>query len=100
MSSLRLLMDIGVKEDLDRGQQVQPQADVPPAPVTPPPPTKPVERFAFVDGLRGLAAMGVVLFHIWTYEPDPWPALESAPWVVDEAFRRARDVVQILLVIS
>ena len=61
---------------------------------------KPVARFAFVDGLRGLAALGVVLFHIWIYEPRPWPALESAHWVVDEAFRRARDGVQILLVIS
>lgn len=90
-------MDVGCKDDLEApGAQVEPQISA----ATPVPHTQPQSRFAFVDGLRGLAAMGVVIFHIWTYEPDPYPALQSAHWVVDEAFRRARDVVQILLVIS
>ena len=57
-------------------------------------------RFVFVDGLRGLAALGIVIFHIWWYEPEPWPALESAHWIVDAAFYRIRVSVQILLVIS
>lgn len=57
-------------------------------------------RFVFVDGLRGLAALAIVVFHIWWYEPEPWPALESAHWMVDAAFLRIRGGVQILLVIS
>ncbi len=87
-------------------------------------------RFAFVDGLRGLAAFSIVVFHIWWYEPEPWPALESTYWIiepvliwirgfpilwhepeplpaiksaellVDAAFLRLRGGVQILLVIS
>lgn len=53
-----------------------------------------------MDGLRGLAALSIVLFHIWWYEPAPYPALESAHWIVDEAFLRIRAGVQVLLVIS
>ncbi len=87
-------------------------------------------RFVFVDGLRGLAALAIVVFHIWWYEPEPWPALESTYWIiepvilwirglpflwhdpeplpalktaeliVDAAFLKLRGGVQILLVIS
>ena len=32
-------------------------------------PIKPAARFAFVDGLRGLAALGIALYHTWRYEP-------------------------------
>ncbi|WP_157605340.1 acyltransferase family protein [Schlesneria paludicola] len=61
---------------------------------------RPVARFAFVDGLRGFAALAIVVFHIWWYEPDPQPALESAHWVIDATFLRVRGGVQVLLVIS
>lgn len=63
-------------------------------------PSTPAVRFAFVDGLRGLAALAIVVFHIWWYEPEPNFALESAHWVVDAAFLRVRGGVQVLLVIS
>ena len=47
-------------------------------------------RFAFVDGLRGLAALSIVVFHIWWYEPEPWPALESTYWIVEAVLLRIR----------
>jgi peptidoglycan/LPS O-acetylase OafA/YrhL len=63
------------------------------------------QRFVFVDGLRGIAALGIVVFHIWWYEPDPYPALETANGIMsveflDALFIRIRGGVQILLVIS
>jgi peptidoglycan/LPS O-acetylase OafA/YrhL len=60
----------------------------------------PAARFAFVDGLRGIAAISIVIFHVWLYEPAPFPTLEHTPWLLEEAFRRTRGGVQILLVIS
>lgn len=57
-------------------------------------------RFVFVDGLRGFAALCIVIFHIWWYEPAPYPALDDAHWIVDAALLRVRGGVQILLVIS
>lgn len=53
-------------------------------------PSPPQSRFTFVDGLRGLAALSIVLFHIWWYEPAPYPALESANWIVEEAVIKIR----------
>jgi len=67
------------------------------------PPTgdgKTVARFAFVDGLRGLAALAIVIFHIWWYEPAPRMALRETHWIFDEAIKLARGGVQILLVVS
>jgi len=61
---------------------------------------KPAARFAFIDGLRGLAALCIVVFHIWWYEPEPFPTFESAHWIVDAALLRVRGGVQILLVVS
>lgn len=57
-------------------------------------------RFVFVDGLRGFAALAIVVFHIWWYEPEPYPAFEYSHWLVDATFRRVRLAVQILLVVS
>jgi peptidoglycan/LPS O-acetylase OafA/YrhL len=63
------------------------------------PPATP--RFAFVDGLRGFSALAIVIFHIWNYEPAPYPAFEYTPWIVDATFRHVlRTAVQVLLVIS
>ena len=47
---------------------------------------RPAVRFVFVDGLRGLAALSIVIFHIWWYEPAPYPALDDAHWIYDAAF--------------
>ena len=57
-------------------------------------------RFVFVDGLRGLAALSIVVFHIWNYEPEPWPAFEYSHWLVNAAFKNVRAAVQVLLVVS
>jgi len=62
--------------------------------------SKQASRFAFVDGLRGIAALGIVIFHIWWYEPQPKPAIETVHWTVEAAVMRTRGGVQILLVIS
>src|SRR6478752_7139731 len=59
-----------------------------------------VQRFAFVDGLRGLAALAIVIFHIRWYELEPRAAVSDAMWIIDAALLRARGGVQILLVIS
>lgn len=64
------------------------------------PAAKPAARFAFVDGLRGMAALGIVIFHIWWYEPAPKSAIDSVHWTVDAAVMKTRGAVQILLVIS
>ena len=60
----------------------------------------PRARFAFIDGIRGLSALGVAAFHIWRYEPEPQPAREFVPEIVAEMLQRVWFVLQMLLVIS
>ncbi len=57
-------------------------------------------RFAFLDGLRGLAALGIAVYHIWRYEPQPYAAMECLPWIVDWVLLRSWVGVQFLLVLS
>lgn len=61
---------------------------------------RPNARFAFVDGLRGLAALGIAVYHIWRYEPLPYPSLQFVPSFVDWLLCRTWIGVQVLLVIS
>ena len=50
----------------------------------------PAGRFAFVDGLRGLAALAIVVFHLWWYEPEPYPLLRSVHDLLHTALLRTR----------
>jgi peptidoglycan/LPS O-acetylase OafA/YrhL len=63
-------------------------------------PVKPVTRFAFIDGLRGLAALGIAGYHIWRYEPTPYPADNVVPDVIKEVLLRSWIGVQFLWVVS
>ena len=61
----------------------------------------------FVDGLRGLGAMGIATYHIWRYEPPvdaslppTYLSVQFVPWIVDWALLRAWFGVQFLLVVS
>lgn len=57
-------------------------------------------RFAFLDALRGLAALCVASFHIYQYEPAPENAQQFLPRFIDHLLVRGWIGVQILLVIS
>ena len=61
---------------------------------------KPKAHFLFIDGLRGLAALWVILYHA---DPDGRISnLTSAlpQWIVDEAFRWGSRGVAIFFVLS
>lgn len=66
----------------------------------------PAVRFVFIDGLRGLAALGIVLYHTWRYEPalttDPlkYASNDFVPAAIDWVLLRTWIGVQFLLVVS
>ncbi len=58
------------------------------------------ERFAFIDALRGLAALGVAAYHIYHYGPLPKAAETITPGFLDATLRHGWMGVQIFFVIS
>lgn len=70
-------------------------------------PERPPVRFAFVDGLRGIAALGIATYHIWRYEPPvgtsqppTYAAAQFVPGFVDWVLLRNWFGVHVLLVVS
>jgi peptidoglycan/LPS O-acetylase OafA/YrhL len=57
-------------------------------------------RFAFVDALRGLAALAVAFHHIFRYGPLPGPALKVVPHFANVLFQNGRMGVPVFFVIS
>ncbi|MBI5760304.1 MAG: acyltransferase [Planctomycetales bacterium] len=57
-------------------------------------------RFVFLDGMRGFAALCIASYHIWRYEPAPYPAEQAMPVWGDWLLKHAWIGVQILLVQS
>jgi peptidoglycan/LPS O-acetylase OafA/YrhL len=58
------------------------------------------ERFVFVDGLRGLAALAVAAYHINRYGPLVEPASTLIPWPIQSAISHGWMGVQVFFVIS
>ncbi|RLT08939.1 MAG: acyltransferase [Planctomycetota bacterium] len=69
-------------------------------------PLKPAARFVMIDGLRGLAALGICVYHIWRYEPAAttkplaYASNNFVPGFMDWMLLRSWVGVQFLLVIS
>jgi len=57
-------------------------------------------RFAFLDALRGLAAMSIVGFHLYQYEPSPENSQWFMPFLIEQWLIWGWVGVQFLLVIS
>jgi len=58
------------------------------------------KRFAFIDALRGLAALGVAAYHIYRYGPLPGPASTIVPKFLGVVMRHGWMGVQVFFVIS
>jgi peptidoglycan/LPS O-acetylase OafA/YrhL len=69
-------------------------------------PIKPAPRFMMLDGVRGLAALGVAVYHIWRYEPaattEPltYASNQFVPPFVDWLLLHSWYPMQSLLVLS
>lgn len=72
--------------------QLSPASDIATGIAKPPAPAQ--ARFAFVDSLRGIAALAIMFFHLWWYYDN------FSGDFVNEVMMRLRGGVQILLVIS
>jgi peptidoglycan/LPS O-acetylase OafA/YrhL len=68
--------------------------------VAPRRPRPKVERFVFIDALRGLAALGVACYHIHRYGPLHEPASQLIPAPLATVFEHGWMGVQIFFVIS
>ena len=44
----------------------------------------PTSRYAFVDGLRGLAALGIAGYHLYRYEPEPQASRLVMPFLIEQ----------------
>ena len=62
--------------------------------------SRPASRFAFLDALRGLAALSLAGYHIARYEPSPMNSQAFVPFVVEQWLQNGWVGVQFLLVIS
>jgi peptidoglycan/LPS O-acetylase OafA/YrhL len=54
----------------------------------------------FLDGLRGFAALCITSYHIWRYEPAPYPAAQVVPAPIAWLLEHAWIGVQMLLALS
>lgn len=59
-----------------------------------------VSRFAFLDALRGMAAISIVGFHLYQYEPSPENSQWFMPFLIEQCLIWGWIGVQFLLVIS
>ncbi|MEK6262379.1 MAG: acyltransferase family protein, partial [Planctomycetota bacterium] len=66
----------------------------------PPAAGRPASRFAFLDALRGLAAISIVGFHLYRYEPAPENSQWFLPFLIEQWLIWGWIGVQFLLVIS
>lgn len=62
--------------------------------------SSPTSRFAFLDALRGLAAISIVGFHLYRYEPSPENSQWFIPFFIEQWLFNGWIGVQFLLVIS
>ena len=62
--------------------------------------SRPTSRFAFLDALRGLAAISIVGFHLYRYEPSPENSQWFIPFLIEQWLFNGWTGVQFLLVIS
>lgn len=90
---------LGDTETRGHGESDAPRVSVSPCPRVDES-KSPQARFVFLDGLRGFAALCISSYHIWRYEPAPYPAAQVVPHPVAWMLEHAWIGVQMLLVLS